>query len=194
VATGAYVCFEDESGLALRPPKARPWGRRGHTPTVVVPGKGSGRVSIAGLLAYRPGYRTHRYYRLVVHHGRRHERRSMSEHDYTLLVTAAHQQLHAPLILIWDNLNTYVSKRMRAFLDSRTDWLTVVRLPAYPPESEASEDLWDLTKRPLGNTLLTNIDALTQTAKTHLKRLQYHPDHLDGYLTPTGLTPNPPPP
>jgi hypothetical protein len=37
-------CFEDEAGQTLRPPKARTWSRRGHTPLVRVSGKGSGRV------------------------------------------------------------------------------------------------------------------------------------------------------
>jgi transposase len=36
---------------------------------------------------------------------RKGERRSMSEADYAGLVTAAHNQLHAPVILVWDNLN-----------------------------------------------------------------------------------------
>src|ERR1035441_2102432 len=30
--TGAYVCFEDEAGQNLRPPKTPTWARRGHTP------------------------------------------------------------------------------------------------------------------------------------------------------------------
>ena len=46
----AWLCFEDEAGHTLRPPKARTWGRRGHTPQVPVSGKGSGRVSVAGLV------------------------------------------------------------------------------------------------------------------------------------------------
>jgi hypothetical protein len=54
-----------------------------------VPGKGSGRVSAAGLACYRTRMYT----------GRRGERRSMSEADYAELATAAHQQLHAPVIL-----------------------------------------------------------------------------------------------
>jgi len=31
---GAWLCFQDESGQGLRPPKGRTWGRRGHTPGV----------------------------------------------------------------------------------------------------------------------------------------------------------------
>ena len=49
-AQDAWVRFQDEAGRILRPPRARTWSRRGHTPVVTVPGKGSGRVSIAGLV------------------------------------------------------------------------------------------------------------------------------------------------
>jgi hypothetical protein len=42
--------FADESGQSLRPPKARTWSRRGQTPRVLVSGKGSGRVNLAGML------------------------------------------------------------------------------------------------------------------------------------------------
>jgi putative transposase len=96
------VCFEDEAGQNLRPPKARTWARRGRTPVVTVSGKGSGRVSVAGLVCLRPGAQGHLFYRVRVHRGRKGERRSMSEADYADLITAAHQELHAPVILIWD--------------------------------------------------------------------------------------------
>ena len=46
----AWICFEDEAGQNLRPPKARTWAPRGRTPVVRVSGKGSGRVSVAGLV------------------------------------------------------------------------------------------------------------------------------------------------
>ena len=58
----------------------------------------------------------------------------MSEADYTGLITAAHQELQAPVILVWDRLNTHVSAVMRAFVSSHPGWLTEVRLPAYAPE------------------------------------------------------------
>ena len=123
-------------------------------------GKGSGRLSIAGLLAYRPGHRPHLYYRQVTHRGRKNERRSLSEADYAALLRAAHHQLHAPIILIWDNLNTHVSKRMQKFVAAHADWLTVVRLPAYAPELNATEGVWSHLKRGLGNCAATGIDQL----------------------------------
>jgi hypothetical protein len=43
-ATGAYLCFKDEVGQSLRPPKARTWARGVHTPLPEASGKGSRRV------------------------------------------------------------------------------------------------------------------------------------------------------
>lgn len=60
----------------------------------------------------------------------------MSEADYADLVTAAHNQLAAPVILIWDNLNTHSSARMRAWIEAHADRLTVERLPAYAPRTQ----------------------------------------------------------
>jgi DDE superfamily endonuclease len=150
-ATGAYVCFEDEAGQNLRPPKARTWAPRGYTPVVTVSGKGSGRVSAAGLVCLRPGTRSHLFYRVRVHRGRKGERRSMSEEDYAGLITAAHQELKAPVILIWDRLNTHVSAVMRAFISSHPGWLTKVRLPAYAPDMNPVEGAWANMKNGLGN-------------------------------------------
>ncbi|MFF2546531.1 hypothetical protein ACFVUY_28795 [Kitasatospora sp. NPDC058063] len=53
-------------------------GRRGITPVVKVCGRGSGQVSVAGLLAMRPGSRTRLCHRLRRHTGRKGERRSCS--------------------------------------------------------------------------------------------------------------------
>jgi len=133
-ATGAWICFEDEAGQNLRPPKARTWAPRGHTPVARVSGKGSGRVSVAGLVCLKPGARSRLFYRARIHRGRKGERRSMSEADYASLIAAAHQQLHAPVILVWDNLNTHIGAVMRRFIEAHPDWLTEVRLPAYAPE------------------------------------------------------------
>ena len=138
---GAWLCFEDEAGQTLHPPKARTWGRRGRTPVVAVSGKGSGRVSIAGLVCVRPGQRSRLIYRIRTHRGRKGERRSFAEADYAALLDAAHQQLGGPIVVIWDNLNTHRSAVMRELIASR-DWLHVIRLPAYAPELNPVEQVW----------------------------------------------------
>lgn len=193
-ATGAYICFEDEAGQNLRPPKARTWAPRGHTPVVRVSGQGTGRVSVAGLTCYKPGARSRLFYKVRIHRGRKGERRSMSEADYASLVTAAHQHLSAPLILIWDNLNTHISAAMRAFIDAHPDWLTEARLPAYAPDLNAVEGAWANMKNGLGNLAAADVDQLTAIIKNRLKTIQYRPALIDGFLAQTGLTLEPEPP
>ncbi|MFJ8201792.1 transposase [Micromonospora chalcea] len=183
----AWLVFEDEAGQTLRPPKARTWGRRGHTPVVPVSGMGSGRVSIAGLTCYRPGQRSRFIYRTISHRGRKNERRSFSERDYIALLDAAHQQLDAPIVCIWDNLDTHVSAAMRAMIDAR-DWLTVIRLPAYAPDLNPTDAVWSHLKRSIGNLAVTGVDHLQTIIKNRLKSIQYRTDLLDGFLAHTGLT------
>ncbi|WP_396230431.1 transposase [Frankia sp. ACN1ag] len=166
----------------------------GHTPVVRVSGKGSGRVSMAAVVCYRPGQRPRLFYRVLAHHGRKGERRSFSEDDYATLIVAAHHQLNAPIILCWDNLNTHHSAAMRTFLTAHPDWLTVVRLPAYAPDLNPVEGLWAHVKRDLGNHTRPTIDQLTTTIKTLLTRIQYRPDLIAGFLGQTDLALNPHPP
>jgi DDE superfamily endonuclease len=193
-ATTAWICFEDEAGQNLRPPKARTWAHRGHTPVVRVSGKGSGRVSVAGLVCLKPGARGHLFYRTRVHRGRKGERRSMSEADYAELITAAHQNLSAPVILAWDNLNTHVSAAMRRFIEAHPDWLTEVRLPAYAPDLNPVEGVWANMKNGLGNLAATDVDQLAAIVKNRLKSIQYRPALIEGFLAQTGLTLQPQPP
>jgi transposase len=187
-ATGAWICFEDEAGQNLRPPRARTWGRRGHTPVVKVSGKGSGRVSVAGLACLKAGSPARFFFRLRLHRGRKGERRSLSEKDYAQLVTAAHRTLGAPVILIWDNLNTHRSKAMRAFTAAHPDWLTVVQLPAYAPDLNPVEGAWSSMKSGLGNIAATTLDQLAAAIRGRLARIQRQPALIAGLLGQTGLT------
>ena len=182
----AWLCFEDEAGQTLRPPKARTWGRRGRTPVVAVSGKGSGRVSIAGLVCVRPGERSRLIYRTRVHRGRKGERSSFGEADYAALLDAAHQQLGGPIVVIWDNLNTHRSAAMRELIAAR-DWLRVIQLPAYAPDLNPVEQVWSQVKRGLGNLLVWGVDGLVAVVKNRLRRIQYRSELLDGFLVHTGL-------
>lgn len=193
VERGAWICFEDEAGHTLRPPKARTWAPRGQTPVIPVSGKGSGRISVAGLFCVHPTERTHLLYRIKIHRQRKGERRSFAETDYANLLDAAHQYLGAEIVVIWDNLNTHISAAMRRLIAGR-DWLHVIQLPAYAPDLNPAESVWSHVKRSLGNLAVTNVDHLAAIVRNRLKRIQYRPDLLTGFLAHTGLTLDPEPP
>ena len=184
---GAWLCFEDESGQGLRPPKGRTWGRRGQTPVVKVTGAHNTRISLAALIAVKPGQRPRLIYR--VHKGRRRgkdQRKGFTEVGYARLLDAAHQQLGGPLVVVWDNLNTHVSAAMTALIAAR-DWLTVYRLPPYAHELNPVEPVWSHLKRSLANLAKRNLAQLTVLVKTRLKRMQYRPALLEGFLASTRL-------
>jgi hypothetical protein len=152
-------------------------------------------VSAAGLACFKPGARDRFFYRIRIHRGRKGERRSLSEADYAELVTAAHCQLRAPLILCWDNLNTHVSATMRTFTGAHPDWLTVVQLPAYAPDLNPVEGAWANMKNSLGNlAACSTADQLAAIIKNRLKRIQYRPALIAGFLAQTGLSLKPEPP
>jgi transposase len=99
---------------------------------VTVTGGHDTRVSLAALIAVRPGCRPRLIYR--THRARRADKRKgFTETDYARLLDAAHQQLNGPIVLVWDNLNTHTSGAMAALIAAR-DWLTVCRLPPYASE------------------------------------------------------------
>lgn len=81
-----------------------------------VTGKGSGRISIAGLTCYKPGKRGRLIYRTMVHSGRKGEKKGFREPDFAALLDAAHQQLGGPIVLVWDNLHGHVSAAMRVLI------------------------------------------------------------------------------
>jgi transposase len=187
-ARQAWVCFEDEAGQGLRPPKGRTWARRGDTPVVRVRGGGGGRVNIAGLVCYRPGNRSRLIYRIRPWRRRKSEAKSLAWTDYRDLLLAAHQQLGAPIVLVWDNLATHKMPPMREFIDAHADWLTVVYLPAYAPQLNPAEGIWSMLKASLVNFAARNLDHLTCAVKRRLKMIQYQSRLIDGCLTQTQLT------
>jgi hypothetical protein len=154
---------------------------------VRVTGGSNKRVSLAALIAIKPGQRPRLIYR--VHHSRRrgkNQRKGFTETDYAQLLDAAHQQLAGPLVVVWDNLNSHVSAAMTELITAR-DWLTVCQLPPYAHELNPVELVWSHLKRSLANLAKRNLAQLTVLVKTRLKRMQYRPALLEGFLASTGL-------
>ena len=148
---------------------------------MTVTGGHNTRVSLAALIAVKAGQRPRLLYR--VHQGRRRgdKRKGFTETDSARLLDAAHQQLGGPLVLVWDNLNTHVSRAMRELVAAR-DWLTVFQLPPYASELNPVESVWSHLKRSLANLAKRDIAQLTSLVKTRLRRMQYQPGLVEGFL------------
>ena len=111
-----------------------------------VTGGSNKRVSLAALIAVKPGCRPRLIYRVHARRERGKDRRKgFTEKEYARLLDAAHQQLAGPVVLVWDNLNAHVSGVMAELIAAR-DWLTVYRLPPYAHELNPVESVWSALK------------------------------------------------
>ncbi|MER5357027.1 transposase [Streptomyces sp. NPDC002785] len=116
----------------------------------------------------------------------------MGEHDFIALIDGTHQLVKAPIVLVWERLNTHVSHVIRELIAERA-WLTVFLLPAYSPDLNPVEWVWAHVKRSLANLAVVALDRLEALVRNRLKRLQYRPATLDGFIAGTGLTLDDPP-
>jgi transposase len=67
------------------------------------------------------------------------------------------------------------------------EWLTVFQLPAYASELNPVESVWSHLKRSLANLARRDIAQLTALVKTRLRRMQYQPGLIEGFLAGTRL-------
>jgi len=124
---------------------------------------------------HRPGHQARLIYRAHSGHGKD-QRKGFTETGCARFLDAAHQQLNGPIVVVWDNLNTHVSRAMRELVAARP-WLALYQLPPYASELNPVEAVWSNL----------NIDQLTALVKTRLRRMQYRPGLLEGFLAKTGL-------
>ncbi|MDT0486991.1 hypothetical protein RNB18_43670 [Streptomyces sp. DSM 41640] len=93
---GAWIVFEDEAGQSMTPPRARTWGRIGQTPVVRVRGRGSGRVSMAGMVCFKPGQWSRLIYAIREYRGRKDEPKFFGWRDFRDLVVRAPHPARGP--------------------------------------------------------------------------------------------------
>ena len=125
---------------------------------------------------------------LLVYRRRKGEAKGFSWTDYRDLIIAAHRQLAAPLVWVWDNLNIHLAPELAEFAEQNKAWLRIYRLPAYAPDMNPAEGIWSLLKRSMANFAAADLDGLVRIVKRKLKKIQYRPHLIDGCLAATGLT------
>ncbi len=175
-ASGAWIVFEDEAGFSMTPPRARTWGRRGHTPVIRVRGRSRRRTSVAALCWFKAGEKSRLIHRPRTHLLLKGARRSFPWKDYRDLLVRAHIQLGGPIVVVRDNLNTHLAAGLKRY------------------DLNPVEAVWSLIRRAMANTAFHAPDDLDRKFRHELRRVQLRPHLIDGCLTATGLAPTPPTP
>ena len=172
----------------MRPPRARTWAPRGHTPVIRVRQGGTGSVSAAGLACYRPGFRPRLICRYHEYHARKGEKKAFTWQEYRDLADAAHRQLPGgKIVLVWDNLNIHAQAGKLAL--TGRPWLRICRLPPYAPDLNPLEGIWSSLKRgPLAGLACPAFSDLVRVLRHGLRTIQRQPRLIEGCLAETGLT------
>ncbi|MFJ4871421.1 transposase [Streptomyces sp. NPDC088757] len=148
---GTWIVFEDEAGQSMTLPRARPRGRIGQMPVTRVRGRGSGRVSMAGMACYKPDQRSRPICAIREYRGRKDEPKGFGWRDFRDLIVRARIQLGGPLVLVWDNVRLHLAADTRVFIDANAEWLTVFQPFTYAPDLNPREEgVRSLVKRDIG--------------------------------------------
>ena len=179
--SGAWICFQDESGFSLLPVVRGTWAPRGQTP-VLRHRYSWTRMSMAGVLAYRPD---HSRAKLIF------QTKPGSYNTESLIAFLKQLRRHLrgkPVVLIWDGLSAHRSKDMKAWLTTQQHWLTVEQLPGYAHELNPMELVWgNLKNTELANLCPDILDDADTAAHTGLHRIGSSYQLCFNFLDHTGL-------
>jgi len=163
----AALVFIDESGFLMAPHLRRSWAPRGMTPVLFQRGRAWGKVSaIAALVVPPQRNRVSCVFRL-------HPNATIDAG----LVLGFLRQLARHLgdtafFVIWDRWQPHRATRVRTFL-ARLPGANSHLLPAYAPELNPVEYLWDYLKiNPLANLAPDDAEALAVLTRGHARSVQ----------------------
>lgn len=165
----------DESGFQLQPTRRRTWAPRGQTPIQRCWARHD-RLSICGALTCSPQrQRLGLYFRLHPH--------NICTSDVLAFLHLLQRHLRRPLLFILDRWSVHCAA-VRRLWAQRPPWLVGVSwLPAYAPELNPTEQVWNQTKyRDLANYLADDLAALHEAVGFSLASQRYRPTLLRSYF------------
>jgi transposase len=102
--------------------------------------------------------------------------------DFVRFLHEVHARLHRPLTLVCDRLPAHRSA-VRQLLREGADWLHVEWLPAYAPELDPVEDLWNQSKYgDLANVIPDSAQELHKALDRVLQAYRHEPNRLHSFF------------
>ena len=160
----------------MAPLVRRSWAPCGCTPILYQRTQSHQKVSIIAALCVAPDrHQLHLYFRL--HPGKNIKAPLVKYFLQNLL-----QQLHAPLILIWDRFLAHRAKQVQRFIVKTPGFLPFF-FPPYAPELHPVENVWGYLKiNSMANWTPLHIASLTIKTRAHGRSLQRKPKLLRSFI------------
>jgi len=178
---GAWIIFQDESGVSQRPSIRRTWAPRGETP-VLIHAFNWKKMSLAAALAYSwDGKRSRLFFQTKPN--------SYNEDSLIAFLKDLKREFRGrKCILIWDGLPGHKSKKMKVYLASKGKQFTVELLPGYSPDLNPVESLWGNIKgQELANLCADNLGDVAEAVRNGMARVGACKDYAKSFLDHAGL-------
>ena len=159
----ATILFQDESGMQSRPNVRKTWSQRGKRPVMKVRERRD-KISISSAVTEDGNL----YFMIV--------KESMNEDHIITFLDQLLSEIGGFLYLFWDNIMIHRSNKVKEYLGIHNDRLITRRIPAYSPELNPDELVWDALKyQELPNFCPMNYDELYSKAESTLLKLKADP-------------------
>jgi len=166
----------------LTPLVRRTFAPRGQTPVQKCWDRHDRISAISALTISPERHRLGLYFQLLE------DNRNAHAEDIVKFLRLLRRQIQRPLAVIWDRINIHDhSRHVRQYL-ARNHHIRTHRLPAYAPELNPDEGVWNHTKfARLANFAARDVDDLRRAVTAELERLRYRKDLLAGFVRHSGL-------
>lgn len=174
----AHLAFLDESGFLLIPNVRRTWAPRGQTPIIWHRYRHD---RISAISAVTVSFRRQRiglYFHL--------HRENISQSEVVLFLRYLLRQIPGPIVLLWDGGSIHTGEQIQAFVHTHSR-LHVERFPAYAPDLNPDERVWNHCKAALANGRPDNLDELMATLERLSRKARRRPSLLRSFVTGSAL-------
>jgi len=176
---GWPILFIDESGYQLQPLVRRTWAPKGETP-VQYSWDRHDRLSVIAGVSFSPVQHRPRLF-FQIH------QKNIRFDAVIAFLGLVHRHVKKKVILVLDRYSAH-RKAVRLLQEQHPDWIEVVWLPAYAPDLNPVEMVWNHSKYgDLANFLPEGIDHLQEAVSTSLERMKTEPALLRSCFRYTGL-------
>jgi len=171
----ATILFQDESGMQSRPNVRRTWDPVGSRPSMRVKERRD-RISLSSAVT-EDGY----LYFMI-------KKESMNENDIISFLEQLLTEIESFLYVFWDNIMIHRSRKVKEFLGKHNDRLITRRIPAYSPDLNPDELVWNALKyQKLSNFCPKGYDELYCRAESTMNILKSDPESMKKIIMGTKL-------
>lgn len=166
----ARIFFGDEAGVRSDHHAGTTWARRGKTPVVSSTGARFGLNMISAVSSQGE-------FRFMIVEGR------VKSKTFIEFIRRLMHNATRPIFLIVDGHSIHKAVAVRKFVETFKGKLRLFFLPAYSPELNPDERVWnDLKNNAIGRKMITTPAALKREVLGHLRFIQKSPDRIRAYF------------